>query len=273
MSTYDLDLHGLHEVSFTRKRKLPGGRLMNGAANEHANIAIWKADGPQHEEEGRMSGTTELEKLAADLAEADTPLAEQAAEIERLNKAVAAAETEVKLREKDLSVTKTELERELAKNADPEEALLKTMPEAAQKAFLAQKAATERLEKRLAEADEQAKLAEIAKSFDKEFSGLPTKGEDVAPIMKAVYGVLDEDQAKELRRLLKAGSEAMTELLKISGMTGSGHDHLTKGAEAEIDTLAKARAEKEGISYAKAYSAVLTDNPALYEKYRAEQTH
>ena len=277
---FDLHMGRLIEVSFTRRRKnLKDSTVMNGAANEHADILVCKSKsgGLSPEETGKkeapqMAENTELEKMASDLAEADTTIAKQAGEIETLEKRIGDLEADLRSRGKDLDDVKRDLDRELAKHEDPEEALLKTMPEAAQKAFLAQKAATERLEKRLAEADEQAKLAEIAKSFDAEFSGLPTKGSDMAPILKSVYGVLEEEQATELRRVLKAGAEAMTELLKVHGMTGGGNTQAA-GAEAELDKLAKARAEKDGLTFAKAYSAVVTENPSLYEKYRAEQTH
>jgi predicted nucleic acid-binding Zn-ribbon protein len=245
------------------------GSVVTQGANPFAHVVLFKS-AETTKEEGREVAVTELEKLAADLATANATVAKRDGEIGRLEKALGTVEADLRSRTRDIEDLRRELDRERARNADPEEELLKGMPEAAQRAYLAQKAQTERLQKRLDEADTQAKLAEIAKAFDAEFPGLPAKGTAVAPILKAVYGVLDADAAAELRRLLKAGSDALDDIAKLRGAIGNG-GRVQGAAEAQVEKLARERAKREGITYEKAYRAVLHDDSSLYERIRAEQ--
>ncbi len=109
----------------------------------------------------------------------------------------------------------------------------------------------------------------IKEGFDADMSALPIKGSDFAPILKSVSASLDDDQMTELRRVLKAGSDALSDIETLKGLSTGGKVETT--AEGKLDTLAKAKAEKDNISFAKAYTAVLTANPDLYAQYTTER--
>jgi len=122
------------------------------------------------------------------------------------------------------------------------------------------------------ESVEKAANADFAKRAGTELANLP--GDEVVKVavLKAVEGIKDEAAKKGALALLKAGNTAMKGAFvrKGAGVDKAGEtaDESTQdGAEAKIDTLAKAIVEKSAgkTSYAAAYTKVLEENPDLYE--------
>lgn len=249
------------------------GSLVTVGANQHADIVLFKSaagdnTAAEPKEKGAMPND---EKLAEQIAKADARISELEKALKVAADEATALKAELAVRDKDLAASKIELEREVAKNADPEEELLKGMSEPARKLFLANKADNEALRKRLAADDDARQVEKLGVEFAGEYPGLPIKAEAAGPIMKGLVGALTEEQTAEVRRLLKAGSDALEEIAKLNGMLSPGNAGGTS-AEAEIDKLAKAKAEADGVTYAAAYAKVLTEQPALYAKYEQERT-
>ena len=106
--------------------------------------------------------------------------------------------------------------------------------------------------KKLLEQHEQEELEKRAETDLKYLSG------DVkvrAAMLKAVDGIEDEDQRKAAHNALKSQNEAMAEAFKTRGHTGGQSE--PGSPDEELDKLAKAHAEKNSVSEAAAYSAVL----------------
>lgn len=118
----------------------------------------------------------------------------------------------------------------------------------------------------LAKAREEAELTSLAKRASTEFGALP--GTDIvkARILKAA-SAMPEEVAKALEAALSAGNAAMKLGFEKAGMVGGAP---SGSAQDEINTLAKARAAKDGISFAKASVLIMDENPELYKRADAE---
>jgi hypothetical protein len=239
--------------------------LVTAGANQHADVLLFKRanDAFQHKEVG-MADKTELDKLVADLARADAEVSKLEGVAEELRKQVNAKQAEIDVRDRDIVALKAKLDVEVAKNADPEEELLKSMSPAAKSAYLAQKALNDKLTKRLAEEDDRRELNKIAKAFEADYPALPVKGDDIAPVIKAIMTATDADGMAVLNKALKAGSDALTFLSKVEGATRAGGP--VTSAEQEVEKKAREMAAADKISYESAYAKVLQADPALYER-------
>ena len=214
-----------------------------------------------------MSDKTELDRALADLAKADAALNAAEGTIAELRKTVAAKDVELTLAVKDRDVTKALLDREVTKNEDPEEAILKMMPEPAQKMFLAQKANSERLAKRLAEEDDTAAVLAIEKKFAASYSALPVPASEMAPIIKAITGVVTSAQMDTLNAVFTSASKAMVLLTKMQGrLQGEAPTSTEQGVEKK----ARAMALDKGITFEKAYAEILKADPSLYTQIQIE---
>ena len=146
------------------------------------------------------------------------------------------------------------------------------MPELIRKQF-------ETIEKALAQANARAEvaeavakkardiseLAELAKRAEAEFSGLPGTADEKAVILKALCTKLSPEERMGVESLLKAGNACLAAGMRDVGKAspqGTGGD-----SWAQIETLAKARAAKDGIPQAEAVCKVLDENPELYTAY------
>lgn len=118
----------------------------------------------------------------------------------------------------------------------------------------------------VAKARDEAELTALAKRASTEFGALP--GVDVmkARVLKAA-SAMPEDVSKALTEMLTAGNAAMKLGFEKAGM---GRVAPVGSATEELDTMAKARASKDGISYAKAYDLVTQENPEIYKRADAE---
>jgi len=118
----------------------------------------------------------------------------------------------------------------------------------------------------LAKARDEAELSTLAKRASIEFGALPGTDIAKAKILKAAAG-MPEDVAKALTDALSAGNAAMKLGFEKAGMSRGAP---VGSAQDEIDTLAKARAAKDGISFAKAATIIMDENPELYKRADAE---
>ena len=110
-----------------------------------------------------------------------------------------------------------------------------------------------------------SELAELAKRAEAEFSGLPGTADEKAVILKALCTKLSPEERMGVESLLKAGNACLAAGMRDVGKAspqGTGGD-----SWAQIETLAKARAAKDGIPQAEAVCKVLDENPELYTAY------
>lgn len=262
-----LQIEELVEASLTLAMVDPetGEVIGNGAANEHADVLLWKS---LPKTQIGVTTMTELHTALTELDAARATIAELTATVKTLKAESDERHADLRARERDLADVRRQLETEVAKNEDPEEAVLKTMSDPARVAYLAMKEQNARLTKRLDEADERAKLTEIQKGLERDMPGLPVGAADLAPVMKAVLPHLTEEQADTLRRALIAGSEAIRDLQKAMALSGHGLE--VSDAEQELDRLTEARQKAYPTeTHAAAYTAVLRAHPDLYTKSRA----
>lgn len=109
------------------------------------------------------------------------------------------------------------------------------------------------------------KQDELLKRAETELAHLPGDLDARAALLKSVDGIEDDGQREAAMKALRAQNEAMSFAFKAAGHGGAA---VESSAEGELDNLAKAHAEKNGVSYAKAYSAVLETErgQSLYAK-------
>jgi len=104
----------------------------------------------------------------------------------------------------------------------------------------------------------------IRKRAETELEHLPGDLDARVALLKSVEAIEDETQRAAALNALKAQNTAMAGAFKS---TGHGGNPVQKSAEAQLDDLAKAHAEEKGVSFAKAYTAVL-DTPKGQELYQ-----
>lgn len=105
--------------------------------------------------------------------------------------------------------------------------------------------------------------AAIRKRAEDELSHLPGDLDARVALLKSVEAIADETQRAAALSALKAQNTAMAGAFTTKGHQGTP---VQKSAEAQLDDLAKKHAEEKGVSFAKAYSAVL-DTPKGQELY------
>ena len=101
------------------------------------------------------------------------------------------------------------------------------------------------------------------------YSDLPIKADELGPILKSAATTMSVEEFKVLDRVLKAGSEACKELLKVKG---SGATDTEDTAYNKLMGLAKQFKEKSAtpITIEKAFTKVSEANPELMAQHRAE---
>lgn len=118
------------------------------------------------------------------------------------------------------------------------------------------------------QANDAREMAELIKRAETEFPGLPGTPEEKGKVLKSLTKLSDEEQ-KEVEKLLAAGNACLTKITD-----GVGKD-VSKGgdnaASVQLEKLAEKRATEKGISKAVAYEQVVTENPALYDRYLKEE--
>ena len=108
-------------------------------------------------------------------------------------------------------------------------------------------------EKRLEKAEKERLEKSYQERAEKEYPNLPGSVEEKGHLMKALDSV-EEENRPAIEKMLKAGNDALGKSFNESGHGAPGE---SKNAEEQLDKLAKAKAKDDGVSYAKAYDAVL----------------
>lgn len=187
--------------------------------------------------------TKRAEKAEADLAKANTDLTTEKAKVADLAKAADIAKND-----EVLKVGETEVRKSAVGEAS----------------FAFMKAQQAEIQKARDEAD----MERLQKRAETEIGHLPGEPIAKAKVLKAIGGMGEEDR-KVLDAMLKAGEAAVAKGFTTFGVkpgTPVGSDDPT----AKLDGLAKARAAKDGTTYAKAYDEVLKtdEGRALYDQSR-----
>jgi hypothetical protein len=187
--------------------------------------------------------TKRAEKAEADLAKANAELTTEKAKVADLTKSADIAKND-----EVLKVGETEVRKSAVGEAS----------------FAFMKAQQAEIQKARDEAD----MERLQKRAETEIGHLPGEAIAKAKVLKAIGGMGEEDR-KVLDAMLKAGEAAIAKgfsTFGVSPRTPTGSDDPT----AKLDSMAKARAAKDGTSYAKAYDEVLktTEGQALYAESR-----
>ena len=174
--------------------------------------------------------------------------------------------------QKELDEVKQKLEAaEKERDEAPDEAedemakALKTMPEPVRKEFESMRASMAKMEA------EKARNAAIEKAKDIGIGEV----EKVADVFEYLSTVVakdgEESLAKKLETVLraaKAQAEKGEALLKVVGSDEPDGD----SPAGKLDSLAKERAKKDGVSYAIAYKRVADENKELFQEARASES-
>lgn len=125
------------------------------------------------------------------------------------------------------------------------------------------KAQAEKLEAQEAELKKSASAARvkdfvgIAKS---EYSGIPGTPEEIGSALDAIEAI-GGDVYKTVTRVFKAHAEVSE---KASSVAGHANGKVDKSADEELEKKVQEYAKANNVSVAKAYTAVLDENPELY---------
>lgn len=186
--------------------------------------------------------TKRAEKADADLAKANTDLTAEKAKVADLTKAADIAKND-----EVLKVGETEVRKSAVGEAS----------------FAFMKAQQAEIQK----ARDEAELATLTKRAGDELGHLPGEPIAKAKVLKAIGGMGEEDR-KALDTMLKAGEAAVAKGFSTFGIKPGVTN--SDDPVAKLDGLAKARATKDSIPYAKAYDEVLKtdEGRALYDASR-----
>jgi hypothetical protein len=244
-----------------RKIRLDEISIVDSGADANAVVTIFKRD-------DRSNGgkpMTDLEKMVAQMNEATKTIADLQGSVTKANADSAAKDVTIAALQKSLAAAQA------AKGAadDGEDPILKAADPLVAAEIIKLRKANAAAAKQLAQLDEEREIKKVASQITSDMPGLPVKAETFAPILKRAMGAMDESDATELLRVLKAASNAVEDSLRSTGLPM----HLVQkgNAESEIERLAKEKQKAENITFAKAYDDVLTANPALYSRFMAER--
>lgn len=120
----------------------------------------------------------------------------------------------------------------------------------------------------LQKARDETDMAILTKCASDELGQLPGEAIAKAKVLKAIAKMSDEDKAV-LDTMLKAGQAAIAKGFTKFGVVSGGAN--ADNPAGKLDALAKAKAEKDSISFAKAYDAVLKteEGSRLYAETRS----
>jgi hypothetical protein len=179
--------------------------------------------------------TKRAEKAEADLAKANTDLTAEKAKVDEMTKAAEIAKNDETFSADGVTIRKSEV---------------------GESSFKFMKAQQERIE-----------LAEMQKRAETEIGHLPGEPIAKAKALKAIAKMSDEDKAT-LDTMLKAGEAAVAKGFTTFGVKPGAP--ASDDPIAKLDGMAKARAAKDSIPYAKAYDEVLKTSEGQ-ELYAASQ--
>jgi len=107
--------------------------------------------------------------------------------------------------------------------------------------------------------------ADIRKRAETELANLPGELDAKVALLKAAESIKDEGQRKAAVDALKAQNAEMAKAMSTVGVSGGGAGD-ADDPSGELESLAKALAEKEGIDFYDAYDRVSESNPQIVNK-------
>lgn len=236
--------------------------LVDLPANQHSSVVLFKRADPAPAGSGITTLNDEdddmktLEELAKALEDADATITD-------LTKRAEAAEAKL-----------AEVQKGAAKQDEAgtgaEDDVLKSLPEPLRKRLEQAEARAQAAEDAVRkQADEAATREYVAKAGA--YQNLAVDPEKFGPVLKRIAGHSVED-AQAVMDVLKAANEAVgaSGVLKAKG-AGKAGDTTGSNAEAKLNKMAEDRAKADGVSFAKAYSAVVAENADLYAEYLGEK--
>lgn len=126
----------------------------------------------------------------------------------------------------------------------------------------------DQLSKRLDSEMEAGSVAKLAKRAEEELGNVTGSVEARSAIIKSVDSIEDETLRGEAQTALKAMNTAAAGKFVAKGKGGPSSASPSGDAESQLDTLAKAHAKDNSMSFAKSYQAVLAtpEGEALYNE-------
>lgn len=124
----------------------------------------------------------------------------------------------------------------------------------------------------IAKSEREAREAvECSKRAETEFNNLPGTSEEKGKVLKALKNKLAPEELVEVEKLLKAGDQAMSQLTKPVGNSGTATP-ISKGSSkeqawAKIEKKATNLAAADKISFSKALDKLLTEDKEAKELY------
>lgn len=232
--------------------------LVDEPANPHAQILLMKrkpkcdkadCDGSCEEcmadAESKSARKPKGESMAEDLATVQAELAK------------ARADSDAKIE----ALTKR-LDEQAANTAKVEAELAK-----AKEAADANAAKATEFEKRANEERDARELSECIALGKSRYGTLPLAEDEKGKLIKALKTKLTTEEYAAVTKLFESHETALKQLRVPPGSTGSANEGSAYG---KIQTMAKARAEKDGITLSKAMIAISRENPDLYREAQSE---
>lgn len=143
------------------------------------------------------------------------------------------------------------------------ETVFKALKDSKTRADNAEKIAKEERDKR--------ELQDFSKTAEATYGNLPGSTDEKGAVLKAIDG-LSEVVQKTLEGMLKAGNEGIDQS-NLYKEIGDGSTPTVGTAEEKLNKMAKEKAEKDSMTVAKAYDAILktTEGSELYQKSLTEK--
>jgi cation transport regulator ChaB len=205
---------------------------------------------------------TALETASKSLQDANTKVTELTTKLSETETAKAAVAKELDDLKKAAETAKTDEVITIPDPADVTKSIELRKSEVGSASFAFAKAQQSRLDK--AESDRTEVV--FAKRAETEIGALPGDATMKGKVLKAVEEIADEKVRGAAIAALKAGNAALKSGFRPAGYDG-GDAPSGDSAEAKLDAMAKAHAEKNGVSFAKAYTVVI-DTPEGRELYK-----
>ena len=165
---------------------------------------------------------------------------------------------------------RTELDAAVKAAADADPVVYTTadgvaLRKSAGEAFIALAKSNDSLRKEADALRAEREAERLEKRAEFELGHLPGDLKTRAAMLKAIGGIEDESLREAAHDALKAQNEAMSKAFETRG---HGGEPSPGSPDDQLDKLAKAHAEKQGVSYQAAYADVLTsaEGRALYAK-------
>lgn len=264
-----------------RLRKLRVSRVdrVDSGANPDAHIVLFKS------EDGPASDAPDLSYSRPDPSASERPPSEESPMSDQTTP-VATDDAEARIAaaeaERDLAIAKAaDAEAALAAaTAAPEstdepteDEVMKSLDPAVRERIV--KAETERAElaERVAKMeDERLTAVHVAKAA--EFATVAPDTDALGAALKDVAKSCSPETVALVESVLKSATDRVVEANRlVTAELGSAQALDASDTGRQIESLAKARADKTGEAFEVAQAAVLDENPGLYEQFRAERAN